>query len=444
MKFAFFTLGCKVNLFETQALEQLARQRGHEITEKDADAVIINTCTVTSVSDHKNVRAFHKLRREHPRAVLAACGCFAQTDPERIRQTGEIDLICGTSDRAAVLDQCERLVAGQAAAPAHPAPAAPPAFESLPAGVPAGRTRALLKIEDGCNNYCSYCIIPYARGGVRSLPEAKVLSQVRALAQAGVREIVLTGIELSSYGLDLQAGETLTGLLGRLLPAFAGVRFRLGSLDPRTADEQFCAALCKHENLAKHFHLSLQSGCDSVLRRMGRRYTAEEYYQAVQRLRGAFAGCSVTTDLIVGFPQESEEEFLQTLSFLQRCALASVHVFPFSKRAGTRAAALDGQLPQAVKAQRAVRAKEVAAALSEAHRAAFLGKTLAALPEHRTGGGLWAAHSTYGFPIYIEGSGVCKNEPVRVRVSALWRDGVRAERQDEANSPPTCCITAKS
>lgn len=424
MKFAFFTLGCKVNLFETQALEQMVQARGHEIVDKDADAVIINTCTVTSVSDHKNIRAFHRLRKDNPRAVIAACGCFAQTDPERVRATGEVDLICGTGNRAEVIALCEAAVQGESS----PCNASEKGrYEVLPAGVPRGRTRALLKIEDGCNNFCTYCIIPYARGRVRSLPPAQAEQETARLERQGVHEIVLTGIEIASYGRDLQPVVSLTDLLCDLLPAHPEVRFRLGSLDPRVVDADFCNRLAGLPNLARHFHLSLQSGCDSVLQRMGRKYTAEEYYQAVMRIRAVLPDASITTDLIVGFPGETEEEFAETLAFLERCAFAAVHVFPFSVREGTRAAKLPGQLCQQEKAARAERAKMVALRLSEAYRRGFVGRELTVLPEHRTGG-FWAAHGTYGFPIYIEEEkGVEKNRPVSVQLEGLHRDGLRGK-----------------
>ena len=422
MKFAFFTLGCKVNLFETQALSQLAEARGHEIVDKDADAVIVNTCTVTSVSDHKNIRAFHKLRRDNPNAVIAACGCFAQTDPERVRATGEIDLICGTRDRAQVIDLCEQAVSGQAVQ-VHESEDS--GFETLPAGIPHGRTRALLKIEDGCNNFCTYCIIPYARGRVRSLPVEQALEQTARLADAGVHEIVLTGIEIASYGKDFEPQVPLTELLEKLLTAQPNVQFRLGSLDPRAVDDAFCKRLAGFANLARHFHLSMQSGCDTVLRRMNRHYTSEEFYRCVERLRRAFPDCSVTTDLIVGFPGETEDEFTQTLAFLERCAFASVHVFPYSVREGTKAAAMPGQLDQQTKTARAERAKQVAETLSTAYRKQFVGRTLYALPEHPTGG-LWAAHGRYGFPVYIEDKAE-KNHPVTVKVIGLHKDGVLAK-----------------
>ncbi len=424
MRFAFYALGCKVNLFETQALRQLCLERGHEIVEKAADAVIINTCTVTSVSDHKNIRAFHKLRRDNPKAVIAACGCFAQEEPERVKATGEVDIVCGTGDRKKTIELCERAVAGTL--PAYESIGSRDGFELLPAGVPDGRTRALLKIEDGCDNYCAYCIIPYARGHVRSIPPEEAYKEAARLELEGVKEIVLTGIEIASYGRDLGTGASLVTLLCKLLQAHPKVRFRLGSLDPRIADENFCESLSGFSNLARHFHLSLQSGCDSVLKRMGRHYDTESFYESVIRLRSAFPDCSVTADVIAGFPGETENEFEQTLSFIEKCGLASVHVFPYSIRKGTRAAVMAGQLSKSVKSERAAKVKELASKLSERHRNGFIGRELEALPEHMSKG-RWAAHGDYGFPIYIEGGGIKKNCLERVRVTGLLEDGVAAE-----------------
>lgn len=424
MKFAFFTLGCKVNLFETQALEQLAVARGHEVVERDADAVIINTCTVTSVSDRKNIRAFHKLRRDNPCAVIAACGCFAQTDPDRVRSTGEIDLICGTSDRAQTIALCEDAVQGKNVAATVRQPVE---YEYLPAGIPHGRTRGLLKIEDGCNNFCTYCIIPYARGRVRSLPPRQVLEEAARTAAADVHEIVLTGIEIASYGQDLDPQCSLTDLLCQLLSAFPAIRFRLGSLDPRLIDRDFCEQLRCYDNLALHFHLSLQSGSDAVLKRMGRKYTAAQYLHHVGLLRETFPDCSITTDLIVGFPGETEQEFAETLAFLQQCAFSSVHVFPYSAREGTRAAAMPGQCSMAEKNARAERAKQIAAELRTKYLQRFIGRTLHnVLPEHQSNG-CWTAHGRYGFPIYIASGAASKNQPGTIRVINLYHDGVEAE-----------------
>ena len=260
---------------------------------------------------------------------------------------------------------------------------------------------------------------------MRSLPVEQALEQTVRLADAGVHEIVLTGIEIASYGKDFEPQVPLTELLEKLLTAQPNVQFRLGSLDPRAVDDAFCERLAGFANLARHFHLSMQSGCDTVLRRMNRHYTSEEFYRCVERLRHAFPDCSVTTDLIVGFPGETEDEFMQTLAFLERCAFASVHVFPYSVREGTKAAAMPGQLNQQTKTARAERAKRVAETLSTAYRKQFVGRTLYALPEHPTGG-LWAAHGRYGFPVYIEGKAE-KNHPVTVKVIGLYKDGVLAK-----------------
>ena len=260
---------------------------------------------------------------------------------------------------------------------------------------------------------------------MRSLPVEQALEQTARLADAGVHEIVLTGIEIASYGKDFEPQVSLTELLEKLLTAQPNVQFRLGSLDPRAVDDAFCERLAGFANLARHFHLSMQSGCDTVLRRMNRHYTSEEFYRCVERLRRAFPDCSVTTDLIVGFPGETEDEFTQTLAFLERCAFASVHVFPYSVREGTKAAAMPGQLDQQIKTVRAERAKQVAETLSTAYRKQFVGRTLYALPEHPTGG-LWAAHGRYGFPVYIEDTAE-KNHPVTVKVIGLHKDGVLAK-----------------
>ncbi|MGI6182035.1 MAG: tRNA (N(6)-L-threonylcarbamoyladenosine(37)-C(2))-methylthiotransferase MtaB [Agathobaculum sp.] len=426
MRFAFFTLGCKVNLFETQALSQLAEARGHELVDRDADAVVINTCTVTSVSDHKNIRAFHKLRKDNPNAVIAACGCFAQIDPAQVRQNTEIDLVCGTKERARVIEMCEAAVNGRSIPAIQVSEQDSNNFELLPAGIPKGRTRALLKIEDGCNNFCTYCIIPYARGRVRSLSPVLAEQETARLEAAGAREIVLTGIEIASYGKDLQPRSSLTELLVQLLAAHPQVRFRLGSLDPRIVDEDFCERLCCYDNLALHFHLSLQSGSDTVLQRMGRKYSAEQYYRRVDLLQNAFPDCSVTTDLIVGFPGETEEEFLQSVSFLRRCGFAAVHVFPFSPREGTRAANMEHPIAANEKARRAQIAKKEADALSAQYRKRFIGRILNVLPEH-CAHGLRPAHGRYGFPVYIKEAEAQRNIPIDVRITDLYRDGVLAE-----------------
>lgn len=400
MKIGFYTLGCKVNQFETQALAQLAAARGYERVETGADLFLINTCTVTSVSEQKNLRAIRRIRRDNPHAIIAACGCFAQTSPERLSALPEIDLVCGTTERAEIFDRCEAELREHR----HPQyvralRTAHDPFEILPAGVLPGHTRALLKVQDGCDNYCSYCIIPYARGHIRSLPLSAAVGQAQQLAAQGVKEIVITGIEISSYGRELDAPVSLTELTGALCASAPEVQFRLGSLEPRTVTEEFCRTLAGCGNLAHHFHLSLQSGCDTTLKRMNRKYTTQDYAERVCMLRRFFPDCSVTTDLITGFPQETEEEFHTTLEFLKHVRFASVHVFPYSEREGTPAARME-QLPMSVRAQRADTARALAARLSEKFLRGFVGKTVPVLLE-RSHAEFQPAHSKWHFAVHL-------------------------------------------
>ena len=422
-KAALHNLGCKVNAYETEAMQELLEQNGYEIVpfKEGADVYIINTCTVTNVADRKSRQMLHKARKMNPDAVVVATGCYVQARGEDIDPC--VDIVVGNNkkkDLIAILDEyynAQHKVKKELLDINHEKE-----YEEMQVTHTAEHTRAYIKVQDGCNQFCSYCIIPYARGRVRSLPVEQALEQTARLADAGVHEIVLTGIEIASYGKDFEPQVPLTELLEKLLSAQPNVQFRLGSLDPRAVDDAFCERLAGFANLARHFHLSMQSGCDTVLRRMNRHYTSEEFYRCVERLRRAFPDCSVTTDLIVGFPGETEDEFAQTLAFLERCAFASVHVFPYSVREGTKAAAMPGQLDQQTKTARAERAKQVAETLSAAYRKQFVGRTLYALPEHPTGG-LWAAHGRYGFPVYIEDKAE-KNHPVTVKVIGLHKDGV--------------------
>lgn len=373
MRVAIHTLGCKVNQYESQAMEELLRARGHSLVpfEAQADVYLINSCTVTATSDKKSRQAVRQARKRAPGALVALCGCYPQVSPEAARQL-EADLIGGSGDRRGFLDLLEQLARTREKAVALDDPFRRRVFEALPAGGLEGRTRAMLKVEDGCTNFCAYCIIPYARGAVRSLPVEQAAAQARDLAEAGYRELVLTGIELSAYGRDLPARPGLAALIAQVCRAVPGMRVRLGSLEPRTVTEDFCAQLAGLPNLCPHFHLSLQSGCDATLARMKRRYTTERYLESVELLRRHFDRPALTTDLIVGFPGETEEEFAQTLSFLQTCAFAQMHIFPYSVRPGTPAAKMR-QVPKAVKEERARQAAAVAEALHRNYLAACVG-----------------------------------------------------------------------
>ena len=394
MDIAIYTLGCKVNQYETQAMERELLRRGHTLVpfEDLADAYIINTCTVTAVSDKKCRNVIRRAKKMNPQAVVAVCGCYAQTEPEAVAALG-VDLVSGTAGRMEFLD----LLEGQLKNHAAPIVQVDESlrrrdFERLTAGGQLGRTRAMLKVEDGCTNFCTYCIIPYARGPVRSLPLSEAVDQAKELEAQGYREIVLTGIEISSWGRDLKEGQTLIDLVEALCHAVPGLRVRLGSLEPRTITEDFCQRAVALPNLCPHFHLSMQSGCDETLKRMNRKYDTARYLQSVQWLNQYFDRPAITTDLIVGFPQETEEEFAQTLDFIRRCAFSSMHIFPYSRRSGTPAATMAGQIPHAVQEQRAQAAQAVAREMEEAYLQALVGSTLPVLFEEEKEG-LWQGHA---------------------------------------------------
>ncbi len=382
MKVAIYTLGCKVNQYETQAMEQALRGRGHEVVAftDAADAYVVNTCSVTAVSDQKSRQIIHRVQKQHPGAVVAVCGCYAQTHVEDVRKLG-VDLVAGTGDRTGFLDLLEQSAAEKGYIEAIDQPFERRMFEVLPAGGMTERTRAMLKIEDGCVNFCSYCIIPYARGRVLSLSKEDTAREVRRLAEAGYREIVLTGIEISSWGHDLKTGESLIDLLELVCrEAGADIRVRLGSLEPRTITEDFCRRAAKLPNLCPQFHLSMQSGCDATLKRMNRKYDTARYYESVELLNRFFDRPAVTTDLITGFPEETEEEFAQTLDFIRKCGFAQMHIFPYSIRPGTPAAEMT-QVPKNVKEERAHRAAAVASELRRTYLDGCVGQVYPVLFE---------------------------------------------------------------
>ena len=399
MKVAICTLGCKVNQYETQAMETLLRERGHVLVdfEAEADAYIINTCTVTAVSDKKSRQLIRRARHRSPDGVVAVCGCYPQTHPEEVEELG-VDLISGTGDRTGFVELLEREWQERQPITALDDAFQRRTFEQRPAGGLEGRTRAMLKVEDGCVNFCSYCIIPHARGRIRSLPAADAAAQAAELAAEGYREIVLTGIEISSWGSDLKEGKTLIDLLEAICAVLPeDVRLRLGSLEPRTITEDFCRRAVKLRSLCPHFHLSLQSGCDATLKRMNRKYDTGRYLESVELLRKWFDDPAITTDLICGFPGETEEEFEETLAFLRRCAFSSMHIFPYSRRPGTPADKMPGQVQKSVKEARAHRAAQAAAELEQAYLERQVGKVLPVLFEEEREG-RWRGYA----PNYVE------------------------------------------
>ena len=429
MKFSFYTLGCKVNQYETQAMQQMLLSHGHTLGEFDepCDGYIVNSCTVTAVSDKKTRNAIRRAQKLNPDAAVGVCGCYAQSAPDEVRALG-VDVMVGTADREAFVLQMEQAAQDkknhahwEKVAPSN----LPRAFEQLPAGGLAARTRALLKIEDGCNNFCTYCIIPYARGRVRSMPLKAAVEETKKLAREGYREIVVNGIEISSWGWEWKNGSRLSALLLAICQAAPEVRIRLGSLEPRTIDEDFCKTLSVCKNLCPQFHLSLQSGSDTVLKRMNRKYDTARYLESVRLLHRYFPGCAITTDLIVGFPGETEEEFGQSLDFLRTCGLSMFHIFPYSRRKGTPAASMPDQIEKAEKERRAAVAGETAAALHRAYLARQLGTEHDVLFE-QTEKGYFTGHTMNYVKVYCRAENL-RNEIRRVRITALFEDGVLAE-----------------
>ena len=425
MKIAFYTLGCKVNQYETQALEQLFSQRGHTLVpfEDAADVYIINTCTVTAVSDKKSRQVIRRARKEAPDAVIAVCGCYPQTHPEDMEALS-IDLVSGTGDRLGFVELVERAARERLPINALDNAMQRRDFEVLPAGGLEGRTRAMLKVEDGCVNFCSYCIIPYARGRIRSLPLAQAVEQAQGLFAQGYREIVMTGIEISSWGQEFRNGSSLIDLMEAVCAAVPQCRIRLGSLEPRTITPEFCRRAAKLSNLCPHFHLSMQSGCDTVLERMNRKYDSARYYQSVELLREHFQHPGITTDLIVGFPGETDEEFQQTLDFIRKCAFSAMHVFPYSKRPGTPAAARKDQILNAVKEERAHAAAAVAREMEQAYLDCWVGQTVPVLLEEQRDGA-WHGYTAQYAPVAVPSDEDLHNQLRQIRLEraengVLW------------------------
>ena len=396
MKYIIATLGCKVNQFETQAMEERLRRDGHRPAEpgEQADAVIVNTCAVTAESGRKSRQTIRRLRDENPDALVAVCGCYAQLSPEENAEIGA-DVLFGTGDRMAFVEAVERAVGQGEGEKRIDRPFSRRKLELLPAGAVSGRTRAMLKVQDGCRNFCSYCIIPYVRGSLRSMPIEDAVSEVRRIRDEGFRELVLTGIEVASYGLDLEGKPTLTDLVEAAAAEAGDMRLRLGSLEPTVITEDFCRRLAATGKLCRHFHLSLQSGCDRTLKAMNRKYDTAFFFDTTERLRRYFPGCALTGDLIAGFPGETEDDHAETLDFLRRCAFSELHVFPYSRRPGTPADKLPGQLTSAVKNRRAHEAKAVSNETGRAFRAASVGEILSVLFETGDGNGSIGHSDTY-------------------------------------------------
>ena len=422
---AFHTLGCKVNQYDSQAMLELFEQAGYQPGDFDqpCDVYVVNTCTVTGTGDKKSLQAVRRARRLNPAADIIVCGCMAQRDGEKLLADTGARLILGTARRAEIvtlLEQAQREHTRLCAV----TDVRRAAFEPLLITHQEGRTRATLKIQEGCDRFCTYCIIPYVRGGIRSRSVQDVRDEAARLAQAGYREIVLTGIHLTSYGRDLKNGDTLLSVI-RAVHDIAGVeRIRLGSLEPVIATADFARALGEMPKLCPQFHLALQSGCDSVLRRMRRRYDTAAFRESAQALRAVFPDCALTTDVMSGFPGETDAEHRQSLDFCREMRFARMHVFPYSEREGTAAATMPDPVPRHIREERARELIALGAGMAEDYRRAQLGTVRRVLFEQCAEG------VSVGYtPEYMrcEAPGTVCGQTLPVRMTGLLPEGFSGE-----------------
>ena len=427
-KAAITTLGCKVNQFESQAIGQELEKRGFTIVgfEEEADVYIVNSCTVTANSDHKSRQALHQAQKNHPQAITVLTGCYGQVEkhPEQLGA----DLVMGTGNRLKLVEEICRLIEQQPVEKTQRINVFQKGeMELLPAGSAEGRTRALLKIQDGCNQFCSYCIIPYARGALRSLSIENAVKEVKKLSDSGFKETVITGIEISSYGAENGKKESLIDLLEAICQAAPKMRLRLSSMDPTTITPDFCERAAVLKNLCPHFHLSLQSGCNETLKRMNRRYTAERFLESVDLLRSHFPNCAITTDLIAGFPGETDEEWHQTLDLIQKVQFSQMHIFPYSRRKGTPADRMPMQLTRKEKSCRVHEASLIADEMLQTYRKSMIGKTLYVLFETEDQEGS-SGHSENYIPVTVRGTGL-RGEVLPVLIKGLNGEHLQGEIQ---------------
>ena len=416
---AFYTLGCKVNQYDAQAMKEIFTKAGYETRPfgEPVDVNVVVTCIVTAVGEQKSRQILHKVRREQPGSHLVAAGCLAQKDADKLMDLGA-RVILGSQHRDQVVHLLENAVKENVQVAAVEDVRKIP-YEELSISRQDGRTRAIMKIQEGCDRFCAYCIIPHVRGGIRSRSPEAIKMEATRLQQAGYQEIVLTGIHLTSYGKDLDDTNLLHAVDAAAVPGLP--RLRLGSLEPVIATDDFVKRLSNYPQICPQFHLSLQSGCDSVLKRMRRRYTASEYLESARRLQLAFPGCALTTDVLVGFPGETEEEFEQTLSFCREIGFAKMHIFPFSRRGGTQADRMPGQLSRAVKSERARRMAGLDRQMSQVFRKQMLGSIHPVLFETLAEDGLALGHTLNGMEVSAQGGQAGTVHPVRL--DSLNQDG---------------------
>lgn len=418
-RIAFTTLGCKVNVYDSEAMAELFAEKGYEIVNFDdvADIYIINTCTVTNFGDKKSRQMIRRARRQNKNSIIVATGCYAQVAPQTVAEIEGINIVIGTKDRGKVVEIVENYRAEKGVLNAVTDIKGEKEFERLKVSNLKDRTRAYIKIQEGCNRYCTYCIIPYARGPVRSRKPEDVIDEVKTLAKNGFKEIVLTGIHVASYGLDLE-NITLAGIIEQVHSVEGIERIRFSSMEPKAVDDEFVARMAKLPKVCEHYHLSLQSGSDATLKKMNRRYTSEEYAVACERLKKAFPDVAITTDIIVGFPTETDENFNESYDFAEKVRLSKIHVFPYSPKTGTPAAKIRPQIAPDVKNERSHKMLELSTRLNKEFMSRYIGSNMEVLFE-RLEGNYYEGHTRNYIKVLCKSDSDLTNQLVNVKLTDI-------------------------
>lgn len=440
-KVALHNLGCKVNAYEVEAMQQLLEEAGYEIVpfQEGADVYLINTCTVTNIADRKSRQMLHKAKKMNPDAIVVATGCYAQTDTEKLKEDASVDLILGNNQKNRIVEALEEYEKEHEKKTRVIEINRTKEYEKLCIDHTAEHVRAYIKVQDGCNQFCTYCIIPFARGRVRSRSVEDILGEVRALAEKGYKEVVLTGIHLSSYGVDFKDENTNLLSLIQAVHQISGIRrIRLGSLEPRIITEEFMEGISSLPKVCPHFHLSLQSGCNRTLKDMNRRYTAEEYAEKCDLIRKYYPAPALTTDVIVGFPKESEEDFQESYEFVKNIHFYETHIFKYSRRQGTKAAAMEGQITEAVKGVRSDKMLELHNRRAREYEESMKDKYLEALLEEEVeigGKAYYLAHSREYIKVAVEKTEKLKvNDLLTVKTGGFLEEHILLGEPSE-NSP---------
>ena len=414
-KVVFITLGCKVNQYETNAMSEKFIEAGYNVIEntQEADICIINTCSVTNISDRKSRQMIRKVKEKNPEAIVIATGCYAQVAKEEVSQMPEVDIVIGNNEKKDIIKHIEEFIRQKNKQVEVIDAFEPKEFADFGTITYTEKTRAAIKVQDGCDRFCSYCIIPYARGRVRSRKPESVINEIKAVAQKGIQEVVITGIHIASYGKDFKEAYKLINLLEEINQIEGIKRIRLGSIEPPLITDEFIARLSKLEKVCHHFHLSLQSGCNETLKRMNRRYTTEEFKEVVERIRNTYKDAILTTDIIVGFPGETEEEFNRTYEFLKEIKFYKMHVFPYSIRKGTKAAEMPNQIDGAEKEKRSKILIELSNQNQLDYNKTYIGKEVEVLIEEDSKG-----HTANYILVKVEDVQNLENKLVKVKVTS--------------------------